>query len=184
MAMKEDFPALPGFYKLLFLHLEPISTISPAILAWVFPGAAWFHHQLIPSSEPVPDISSLDGRTKMAIWQLGNCYLLLGLISSLVFRAIRDALPNDLVAQERIVGASLTALALADVSRIQSIVASYIGLPAELRSDFASWNPMTHGNITFVIFLLSVRLAWFAGIGRKTYYYARSTPYVQDKKSK
>lgn len=43
-------------------------------------------------------------------------YLLLGLISSLVFRAIRDALPNDLVAQERIVGASLTALALADVS--------------------------------------------------------------------
>lgn len=50
-----------------------VSTISPAILAWVFPGAAWFHHQLIPSSEPVPDISSLDGRTKMAIWQLGNC---------------------------------------------------------------------------------------------------------------
>lgn len=43
-------------------------------------------------------------------------YLLLGLISSLVFRAIRDALPNDRVAQERIVGASLTALALADVS--------------------------------------------------------------------
>ncbi len=43
-------------------------------------------------------------------------YLLLGLISSLVFRAIRDALPHDRVAQERIVGASLTALALADVS--------------------------------------------------------------------
>jgi len=176
----EDFPALPGFYKLLFLHLEPISTISPAFLAWVFPGAAWFHHQLIPSSDPAPDISTLEGRTKMAIWQLGNCYLLLGLISSLVFRAIRDALPHDLVAQERIVGASLTALALADVSHI---VASYIGLPSELRDDVASWNPMTHGNITFVIFLLSVRLAWFAGIGRKTYYYARSTPYVQGKKA-
>lgn len=67
----------------------------------------------------------------MAIWQLGNCafsistsfypterslgYLLLGLISSLVFRAIRDALPNNPEAQERILGAGFTALALADV---------------------------------------------------------------------
>jgi hypothetical protein len=32
-----------------------------------------------------------------------------------VFRAARDALPNDPVAQERIVGALLAALALADV---------------------------------------------------------------------
>lgn len=81
----------------------------------------------------------------MAVWQLCNCmsfafalvsyqcciygvyidlafcvwvesgYLLLGLISSLVFRAIRDALPHDPAAQERILGASLLALAIADV---------------------------------------------------------------------
>lgn len=44
--------------------------------------------------------------------------MLLGLISSLVFRAVRDALPHDPVAQERIVGASLTALAIADVSAV------------------------------------------------------------------
>ena len=42
--------------------------------------------------------------------------MLLGLISSLVFRAIRDTLPNNPEAQERILGASMTALALADVS--------------------------------------------------------------------
>lgn len=42
-------------------------------------------------------------------------YLLLGLISSFVFRAVRDALPNNPAAQERILGASFTALALADV---------------------------------------------------------------------
>lgn len=41
--------------------------------------------------------------------------MLLGLISSLVFRAIRDTLPNNPEAQERILGASMTALALADV---------------------------------------------------------------------
>ena len=40
----------------------------------------------------------------------------MGLISSLVFRAVRDALPRDPQAQERIVGASLAALAIADVS--------------------------------------------------------------------
>ena len=84
--------------------------------------------------------ATLDARARMGVWQLTNCafdlffdsqnklltifllqfefaagYFLLGLISSLVFRAVRDALPHDPVAQERIVGASLTALALADV---------------------------------------------------------------------
>jgi hypothetical protein len=43
-------------------------------------------------------------------------YLLLGMLSSLVFRAIRDALPGNPAAQERIIGASLLAMALADVS--------------------------------------------------------------------
>ena len=42
-------------------------------------------------------------------------YMLLGLISSLVFRAVRNALPHDPVSQECILGASFTALAIADV---------------------------------------------------------------------
>ena len=42
-------------------------------------------------------------------------YFLLGLISSFVFRAIRDALPNNPAAQERILGASFLALGIADV---------------------------------------------------------------------
>ncbi|KAF8577855.1 hypothetical protein K439DRAFT_520538 [Ramaria rubella] len=158
------FPALPGFYQLLFLHLEPISTISPAFLAWIFPGAAWFHSELIPSSSPTS--AALDARTTMAIWQLANCYFLLGLISSLVFRAVRDALPHDPVAQEKIVRASMTALAIADVSHVGL---SLIGLPANVRADPLAWNPMTHGNVTFTSFLFLVRLAWLGGIGRKTY---------------
>lgn len=52
-------------------------------------------------------------------------YLLLGLISSLVFRAVRDALPNDPIAQEKIVGASLLALALADVRILLSPPATF-----------------------------------------------------------
>ena len=38
------------------------------------------------------------------------------MLSSLVFRAVRDALPGNPIAQERIIGASLFAMGVADVS--------------------------------------------------------------------
>ncbi|VDB89984.1 unnamed protein product [Peniophora sp. CBMAI 1063] len=169
------FLALPGFYRLLFLYLEPASTIMPTFMAWAVPGAAWFHHELIPSVSSVP--STLDPRTTMAIWQLGNCYMLLGLLSSFVFRAVRDALPNNPAAQERILGASFLAMAIADVTHIG---ATFVGLPPALRYDLLSWNSMTHGNITVVVVLLSCRIAWFFGIGRQRYYFGQSSQ-KQDK---
>ncbi|KAH9071632.1 hypothetical protein EDB83DRAFT_2365147, partial [Lactarius deliciosus] len=51
----------------------------------------------------------------MVIWQLGNCYMLLGLSSPFVFATIRDALPRNPVTQERILGAFLSVVAVADV---------------------------------------------------------------------
>lgn len=65
-----DFPALPGLYQLLFLHIEPVSTMLTAALIWFSPGAAWFHGELIPGIETT---SPLDERSTMAVWQLGNC---------------------------------------------------------------------------------------------------------------
>ena len=38
-----------------------------------------------------------------------------------------------------------------------SIIWSWVGLPDELKYAFGRWNSMTHGNITFVVFLLSMR---------------------------
>jgi hypothetical protein len=111
--MAKPFPALPGFYATLFLHIEPLSTLFPAFLIWFFPGATWFFNELMVGGRPE---TSLDSRTTMAIWQLASCYGLLGMLSSFVFRAVRDALPNDPAAQERIIGASFKALAIADVS--------------------------------------------------------------------
>ncbi|KAF7310425.1 hypothetical protein HMN09_00584500 [Mycena chlorophos] len=162
-----SFPALSGFYQLLFLYLEPTSEVLPALMSWFFPGAAWFHHQLIPTEAPVP-AAPLDPRTLMMTWQLGNCYLLLGLVSSFVFRAARDALKHDLPAQERVVGSLLTALAIADLSHI---AVTLIGLPASLRMDLLQYNSMAHGNITVVVVLFSVRMAWFLGVGRTSYWY-------------
>lgn len=43
-------------------------------------------------------------------------YFLLGMISLCVMSAIRRAVPYDPVAQEKLVGGLLTALAIADVS--------------------------------------------------------------------
>jgi hypothetical protein len=161
------FPALSGYYKLLFLYLEPASTMYPAFWTWVFPGAKNFHDELIPNSAPS---GPLDPRTTLAIMQLGNTYLLLSLLSSLVFRAVRDAVPNNPVAQDKIIGAALIALAIADATHI---AITFIGLPSEIQFAPAAWNSMTHGNITFVVLLLISRVAWFNGIGRKAYYYGR-----------
>jgi hypothetical protein len=106
-------------------------------------------------------------------------YMLLGLISSLVFRAIRDALPHDPVSQERIMGACFTALAFADVTHI---VATLICLPEGLKYSPGKWNPMTHGNISFVVVLFLLRMAWFFGIGRTRYYYGQQSKPDQAKR--
>ena len=71
-------------------------------------------------------------------------------------------------------------------------MATAIGLPDNIKYNIASWNSMTHGNVTFVIVLLGaryvakssdasyndetwllLRLAWFAGVGRTRYYYGQ-----------
>jgi len=177
--MSKLFAALPGFYKLLFLYLEPISTVLPALLIWFWPGWSWFHQELHPG--PWPPVLGSDAagdvRTKMAIWQLGSCYCLLGMLEGFGLRAVRDALPDNPVAQERIVGATLTAMAVADVTHI---LATLFALPPQVVFSPLQWNATTHGNITIVIFLISVRLAWFAGIGRRTYYYSLMKPSKKD----
>jgi hypothetical protein len=168
--MSNALQALPGFYKLLFVYLEPISAILPAPMIWFWPGAAWFHHQQIPSSKPFLFSGNLDLRTTTALCQLGNCYMLVGLMVSFVFRAVGNVCSNDTIAQERIIGATLSAMAITDVTHILS---SFIYLPPEIRLNVASWNAITHGNITFTLFIFCVRMAWFLGIGRDRFYYGQ-----------
>lgn len=117
------------------LCLTPlVSTFAPALSCAIYPGTAWLYHELIPTTLPLPLVSPiLENRTRAGLWQLANCkflvfrstheliiyiyaaYLLLGLIQSFGFRAIRDVLANNPAGQERILGASLMGLAFADV---------------------------------------------------------------------
>ncbi|CUA77492.1 hypothetical protein RSOLAG22IIIB_02507 [Rhizoctonia solani] len=160
--MPEPHWALGGLYKFVFLHLEPVSTVTPAIIAFLFPGSTWFYNQLIPGLPPVPD-SDVDARARMAVLQLANCYMLLSLVSSFVFRAIRDSLPHNMTAQEKIIKATLIALAIADVTHV---LGTFVALPSHVAYAPGTWNATTHGNITFTLFLFLTRVAWMLKIGR------------------
>ncbi|KAF8323012.1 hypothetical protein DL93DRAFT_2049957 [Clavulina sp. PMI_390] len=153
-----SFPALPHVYQFIFLYFEPNLTFMPVLSAWVFPGTAWFHHQLVPSTAPPP--SMIQARETMAIWQLVNCYLLLALLGNLILRAARDHLgaKDQLRAQEKIVKAYIISLAICDLNHISlfSVGATWICLPEELRNPLL-WNPMTHGNITATFALFVAR---------------------------
>ncbi|KAF5377160.1 hypothetical protein D9615_006415 [Tricholomella constricta] len=180
--MAKQFPALPGFYYYFFLYLEPLSTFGPAFTCLFYPGTAWFYHELVPSAVPPPTtIVGMEDRTVAAVWQLANAYMLLGLLQSIGWRAVRDTLSDKPAVQERIIGASMAALAFADVTHV---IVSLIAAPADIRFDFANWNAMSHGNITAVIVLCLVRLAWFAGIGRTRYYFGQEQPKDGKKKKK
>ncbi|KAH8799630.1 hypothetical protein DL96DRAFT_1564605 [Flagelloscypha sp. PMI_526] len=161
-----SFPALPGLYKYLFCYLEPASTLFAGFTIYVYPGALWFYNELLPPTSAVnlrverfPDYNS-----HQVTLQLANCYFLLGLISTFAFPAIRKTTSNNLEVQEKLVGAMLTPLAIADITHI---IATFVALPPHLKFAFFDWNATTHGNITFTLAVLFTgRMAWFAGIGR------------------
>jgi len=160
------FPVLPGFYNFLFLTFEPFMIVLPAFMIWVLPGAAWFHEGLVPSIGAVPYLDVLDDRTKMALWQLGNAYLVIGLLQPVIFRTVRDTLPNNPAAQERILRSSLIVSAATDMTHI---IITILALSPAIRSNPLTWNASLHGNVSFGLLLFSTRVAWLLGIGRKTY---------------
>ncbi|CCA69420.1 hypothetical protein PIIN_03320 [Serendipita indica DSM 11827] len=164
--MAAPFPALTGFYKLLFLYIEPALTIIPAFIIGFYPGAVWFHNELALGSKP---ILNLEPGARMAFWQLASCYGLIGMISSLVLRTARDAIKHDPAAQERVVGSLLVALAIADLIHIAVTV---LATPIEILTNPSVWNGAFIGNVPFTLFLFASRFAWFQGLGRKAYYYS------------
>ncbi|KAH7345181.1 hypothetical protein B0J17DRAFT_638709 [Rhizoctonia solani] len=157
------FNAFPGLYGLIFLNLEPLSALIPFIATVFIPGgASWFYNEQVPGGV----IQSVDGpHTQMVLGQLVNAYAVIGLSSAFGFRAVRRALPNNPVAQEKIIGATMAVLAAADVTHIIATVAA---LPWDVVSNPSVWNGTTYGNIAASAFFFVLRTAWFAGIGRQT----------------
>ncbi|QRW05018.1 hypothetical protein RhiLY_04017 [Ceratobasidium sp. AG-Ba] len=101
----------------------------------------------------------------MALGQLVNAYAVIGMLSAFGFRTVRKALPHDPIAQDRIIGASLTVLTVADVSIIAATVAA---LPWDVVANPSIWNGTVYGNIVGSAFFFVLRMSWFAGIGRES----------------
>jgi hypothetical protein len=190
----EDFPALPGFYKLLFLYIEPslpfalVPTMSVLmqhsfyhfalrnglVCSWEFMvlvsinslkgiptfAVGWSNKNggmagtdyWITSSESTHKIDDSSGtvRNRSALFSILLTlfcagYLLLGLISSLVFRSLRDSLRHDPFTQERILSAIFTALALADVRTSHITSAIWMLTPSSQVTQWVAECNKSHG---------------------------------------
>ena len=64
------YNAFPGLYGLVFLTLEPLSTLIPAVATIFVPGgAAWFYNEQVPGGTFQPVHGP---HTKMVLGQLVN----------------------------------------------------------------------------------------------------------------
>ncbi|QDS73773.1 hypothetical protein FKW77_005346 [Venturia effusa] len=142
-------PAIPPFYTLFFLYLEPISTILGAYYAHFLPSTYLLLTN--PDSAPGPD-ATLPITTTVTLSQLANLYLLFALNEGLVLRATGDL---------RVWRTLLFGLLVADLGHLYSV--KDLGHPTYWR--FWTWNPMGWGNVGFVYLGAMTRIAFLLGFG-------------------
>ncbi|KAG8872638.1 hypothetical protein FRB98_009499 [Tulasnella sp. 332] len=83
--------------------------LAGAAAGWT--NTAKFFHDQIPSNSY---IRALDPRSQTVVWQLSSCYFLLGMLSFVFFRSLRQAV-KDAFIQEYMMKRYLACLAIADV---------------------------------------------------------------------
>ncbi|KAI9785654.1 MAG: hypothetical protein M1816_008277 [Peltula sp. TS41687] len=143
---------LPPIPKLIFTILEPISLIAGFLHTTLQPRL--FHSSQTPPSDRPID-TTLPPNTLMTVYQLGNLYLLLGLIGISVLYSTTEI---------KVVRRLMLALAVGDVGHLCT-TASVLGAKGVV--DVGRWNWVTTGNLGFTVALLAARVAYLAGwLGR------------------
>ncbi|PIL37102.1 hypothetical protein GSI_00794 [Ganoderma sinense ZZ0214-1] len=152
--------ALPCGYWIIFGLYEPMLSISGFVGALADPKKAHDAQAPWPSGSAPPD--PLARATQVTMLQLAHVVGLLGLINFFVLGAARKYLFAQPVLQEKIVGALLTPLLIADVVHL-SITWWALG---DSRWQFWDWSGLLW--ITFLtgLSLLVPRAAWHLGVGR------------------
>ncbi|GAA5856909.1 hypothetical protein JCM8547_008459 [Rhodosporidiobolus lusitaniae] len=168
---------LPTPYHLFFTLLEPFLTLLGSFWAVLSPSSYFLN--LIPLYiSPLP-LEPGHAAARQATQQLGSCFFLFAIFGCVLLPTVKRALgreEGDRRKLEGVVRAYLGCLAAADVTHIlltlhtlsplflsQSPPVPYAGL----LSPWKSWNALVWGNVGITAGLFTVRMMWFAGVGRR-----------------
>jgi hypothetical protein len=138
--------AVPAVYRLVFLYIEPLSTLL---------GAFYAHYQqplYLQLTHPASAPQTVPAGTSIVLTQLANLYLLLCINEALVLRSTTDL---------KVWKTFLFGLLVADLGHLYSVrtVGSWVFW------KFWAWNAIDVGNVPFVYFLALVRILFLAGVG-------------------
>ncbi|KAF2729198.1 hypothetical protein EJ04DRAFT_516126 [Polyplosphaeria fusca] len=139
---------IPAPYNLVFLYLEPASTLA---------GAVWAHFRQaeyleLTHAASAPPAQLIPTSTSIVLTQLANLYLLLCVNEALVLRATADV---------SVWKTFLLGLLLADFGHLASVrlVGSWVYW------QVWKWNAIDWGNVGVVYVLAVVRICFLAGVG-------------------
>ncbi|KAH8692736.1 hypothetical protein BGW36DRAFT_385085 [Talaromyces proteolyticus] len=147
---EENNTRIAFYYRLFFLYVEPLSALSGAICAGVYPS----HY--LAMTEKIPSESSwLPLGMHVGLRQLANMYLLFALNEALLLRITSDS---------RVWRALLLNLLIADLGHLYSLTP----LGYQVYYEFWNWNAMDWGNVPFVYLGMTSRLSFLLGLGVKS----------------
>ncbi|KAF1948977.1 hypothetical protein CC80DRAFT_485217 [Byssothecium circinans] len=149
MTISTSPPAsIPVLYRLVFLYVEPVSTLLGAVHAHLY-QAKYLH---LTHSASAPQHGLIPTSTSIVLTQLANLYLLLCINEAMVLRATTDL---------RVWKTFLFGLLVADFGHLYSVrlVGSWVYW------QFWEWNAIDVGNVPYVVFLAVVRMLFLAGVG-------------------
>jgi hypothetical protein len=139
--------AIPSFYRLVFLWIEPVSIFTGAVYAHFLQST---YLQLTHGSS-APG-SSVPVSTSIVMSQLANLYLGLGLLEALVLRATSEL---------KVWRTFLLILLVADIGHLYSVAP--VGVTVYW--EYWHWNSIDWGNVGFVYFLAITRSLFLLNIG-------------------
>ncbi|QDS68471.1 hypothetical protein FKW77_010838 [Venturia effusa] len=136
---------LPGIPKLVFTVLEPISLLAGFIAPILNPQF------FIASQLPFPYPLAADATSILLAQQLGNAYLLLGLLGLFILNTTTEI---------KVVRVYLWALWLGDIGHV-GLTLFAMGWRGTV--DVGSWNAVVWGNIGVTAALFLTRSLYFVG---------------------
>ncbi|KAI9736667.1 MAG: hypothetical protein M1834_000871 [Cirrosporium novae-zelandiae] len=140
--------AIPLWYRLFFLYIEPVATFLGAYYAFFLPQE-YIH---LTHAASAPDEVQLPLGVEIVLAQLANMYFAFVLNEALVLRATDDI---------RVWKTLLFGLLVADFGHLYSVKP----LGAEIYVNVMKWNSIDWGNIAFVYCGAMTRIAFLFGLG-------------------